>query len=1325
MSLVDRTVTEVRAAKDQRRPREARPLKEYRDLPAYVLLGDPGAGKTTAFETECETLSDRALRITARDFTTFDPGCHPDWRDKILFIDGLDEIRAGSSDARTPFDEIRRRLDKLGKPRFRLSCRAADWLGENDRRNLAAVAPEETQVVLLRLDSLTAADVERILDDRTDTSGARAFIGRARERGIEGLLENPQSLLLLSDVVGIGKEGQKESWPASRLELFEQAGLLLAREHNDEHHTADPQPPPAELLDAAGRLCAVHLVSGATGYALDRGQVNAEYLDISQCVYEGHQLVRSALSTRLFTAKAEGCFAPIHRHIAEFVGARHLARVIREGLPASRVMALLVGFGGGVVTSLRGLAAWLAALSEGARRDLIERDPIGVISYGDACAFSTEHKEILLRALGREESRLDSFVWTESALSAVAARGMEPALRKILEFRNEHPPMLIAFVLVALQHGQRLPSLAESLMQVVYGDNRWADHPALALEAFLHNHPDQDAGLSRLEQLLQDLSTGRVKDSEDHLKGVALLHLYPDRIPPAKIWDYLTESTNRYPDDFGSFWRSGLINRSKPDDIAILLDELVKRRPDLKPALESRDLEEAPSDLLARGLELCGDNVEHKRLVDWLRMDPFSDPSPTLHQATERIRVWLGVRPEIQKAIVADYVNRSEFPSINYQVEEILYGSSPPPGFGGWCFGRARVAMEPRIAEVYLRLALAHGVPLDVLLKFQHETPPLREIMMHMTFCALPEGFYDGIRKRRGTWQDESRRRRGEFVAQVRSHEGDLQANRCSPPLLDELANVYFGGSSDVRGHNPEDRLRDLFGDETRLIDATLAGFRGAPFRGDIPKTHDIVGVLKTGRRYQFARPVLAGIEELDDLRELSDRQLRQALAFHFTTFTEHARNRVRRMIEVNNTAAAEVLVQCTTARMRVGKYDDTVGYELADGDCTSLASLAVMPILRAFSIRRVQPKTVTMLEKLFVAALRRVDRTTFLALVAEKLANTSMSAAQRVRWLAVQAVADPDTGIDCLRKFVTQPERRTAQLAAFLLRIGPLLDDLPTPTLATLIELLGRRVAPWPPDFSAKDVVPGSDATCVRRMMQTLAARPDRDTADELGRLCMETTLGKWYPALVDARDRQQVILRDAAYQHPTAEQVCRTLNAGTPANAGDLAALLTDRFFELARRIRTGNTDDWRQYWNETRGQEPTPKHEDHCRDALLSDLRPRLPAGVDAQPEGQYANDKRADIRVAFQDFEVPVEIKKNRHRDLWSAARNQLVAKYTSAPTTSGYGIYLVFWLGEDKMPPPPTGAPPSGPDELRQRLEAFLSDAERRKISVVVIDVSRP
>ena len=1318
MSRVDRTCTEVRSAGDDTAHQPvSRLLNEYRDAPAYVLLGDPGAGKTTAFEMECEALADGAHLVDARDFIAFDPEEHPEWRGKTLFIDALDEVRSGAHDARTPFDVIRTRLDKLGRPCFRLSCREADWLGNNDRKRLAAVAPLDCPVTVLRLDPLDGADAERILDAATDIADPRAFIDEAAVRGVEGLLANPLTLRLLAEVVS--REGE---WPRSRIGLFEQATAMLSMECNDEHRSAERQPLGTELVDAAGRLCAVLLLSGVSGYTLRPGEADGEYQDVGGCEYGEHQLLRAALATRLFTTVGNGRFAPIHRHVAEFVGARHLARVIGEGLPATRVVGLLTGYDGGVVTSLRGVAAWLATLSVGARLDLLERDPIAVVSFGDVQAFSVEHKEILLQALGREESRLDSVVWTEPVLGAVATRGMEPALRKILEHRNEHPTTLVAFVLYALRFGERLPNVAECLMQVVYGDNRWLQAPALALEAFICHCPDQVAALNQLEDLLQDLSAGRIKDWQDQLMGVALHHLYPARIPPAEIWDYLTESTNRHRDDYRSFWRSGLLEQSEPDHIATLLDELAARRLDLKPALESRHLEEVPTELLARGLEFSGVDLDRERLLNWLRADLFSDSPRTSHEAARRIGAWLQERPELQKAIIVDTVSSSPYPIVDRVIREVLYGSSPPPDVEDWCLRQARQATDPHGAETYLRLALARGTPLDTLLEYEREASPLREIMKEMLVCPLPDGFYDGSPRSVTSRQEESSRRRREFVEVVRSNESELRANRGNLGLLEELANVYFGWSSDVGGRNPRDRLRNLLDGDARLIDATLAGFRGAPFREDVPDAGGVVGLL-TGRRYRVALPVLAGIDELGDLRELSTRQLRQALAFHFTTFTEHAANRGRRLIESDTAAAAEVFVQSTRAKHLVGNYEHVIGYQLAHGDYVSLARLAVLPLLRSFPVRCAQSEAMRMLDELFIAAFVHMDRASFLTLVAEKLTRTSMSGAQRLRWLAVQAVAAPGTSIDHLRTFVARQHRRGSQLAAFLMRIGPQLDDLPTPTLVAFVELLGPTVGPWDP--TRPDRFGQDGAECVHQMVRTLADRSDQRTSDELTRLCTEANLKGWQLMLEDARDRQRVIRRDAAYQHPTAEQVCRTLGGGTPANAADLAALLTDRFLELARRIRAGNTDDWRQYWNEPRRQAPTPKHEEQCRDALLSDLRAQLPAGVDAQPEGQYANDKRSDIRVAYQDHEVPVEIKRSQHRQLWSAARDQLIGKYTSDPATGGYGIYLVFWFGRDGVPPPPEGSMPEDPEELHVRLESTLTEAERRKISVVVIDVSRP
>ena len=62
---------------------------------------------------------------------------------------------------------------------------------------------------------------------------------------------------------------------------------------------------------------------------------------------------------------------------------------------------------------------------------------------------------------------------------------------------------------------------------------------------------------------------------------------------------------------------------------------------------------------------------------------------------------------------------------------------------------------------------------------------------------------------------------------------------------------------------------------------------------------------------------------------------------------------------------------------------------------------------------------------------------------------------------------------------------------------------------------------------------------------------------------------------------------------------------------------------------------------------------------------------------------AGETRADIEAICAGFNVPVEIKKNSHPELWSALRTQLIAGYTNDPATGGYGIYLVLWFGADK------------------------------------------
>ena len=245
----------------------------------------------------------------------------------------------------------------------------------------------DSKVKVLRLDPLTVSDVEKILNDRSDIPDAHAFITIAKEKGVDGLLANPLSLDMLAKAVAGGR-----SWPESRKETFEMA----CREIVDGHHEGRK-----ELLDAVGRLCAVQLISGVAGYTL-HGQADEDYPAPDQCNYDSPETLRSALATKLFKGVSNDRFTPVHRHIAEFLGARYLAGVIKSGLPARRVIALIAGEDGTVVTEMRGLSAWLAAHCKDARADLIERDPIGVGLYGDIREFSTDEKRALLESLKRE-----------------------------------------------------------------------------------------------------------------------------------------------------------------------------------------------------------------------------------------------------------------------------------------------------------------------------------------------------------------------------------------------------------------------------------------------------------------------------------------------------------------------------------------------------------------------------------------------------------------------------------------------------------------------------------------------------------------------------------------------------------------------------------------------------------------------------------------------------------------------------------------------------------------------------------------------------------
>ena len=237
----------------------------------------------------------------------------------------------------------------------------------------------------------------------------------------------------------------------------------------------------------------------------------------------------------------------------------------------------------------------------------------------------------------------------------------------------------------------------------------------------------------------------------------------------------------------------------------------------------------------------------------------------------------------------------------------------------------------------------------------------------------------------------------------------------------------------------------------------------------------------------------------------------------------------------------------------------------------------------------------------------------------------------------------------------------------------------------------------------------------------------PSPNASEALEELLSDASLRPWSARLVDAAHRQNVLRREHGFRHFGIGPVLEVLDNRRPANAADLAALTMAYLQEITRRIRDGSTSDRRQYWNvNPHNRASVPKPEDACRDALLSDLKAKLMRlHIDAQPEGRYADDKRSDIRVSHGGSNVPVEIKKSCHRDLWSAVKTQLIARSTRDPETGGYGIFLVFWHGGGRCQPPELGTVPKTATKLEDRLRDTLSTKAAHLISILVVDVSEP
>ena len=1026
--------------------------------------------------------------------------------------------------------------------------------------------------------------------------------------------------------------------------------------------------------------------------------------------------------------------------------------------------------------------------SSEARPLLIEADPVGVGLYGDIGGLLPDDKRHLLNSLAAfaeqgpllgHERADGGGGWhrasTAQAFRSLASADMTGAMREVFTKSGYEPRdhRIIEFLLEVLREADEpeLDSLREldaDIENVLVDPSRPADLKVAALDAYHHLGPPAETETQILMRLLVETHNGVHHDPLDELRGTLLALLYPDHLAPQRIWRYLASPREAafFGGRFWVFHQKALFETSSARQVGELLDALDENLFDQLVSSGDSSLGDLPFRVLAEGLEVLGDDIELARLISWLSIPSRSLRTllPRSKEPLEYIWTWLQARPEIQKDIYLAWLRKQSSDGDDghwsYWRCNPLRKTTPPNDLGLWCLD---MAVQLEHSETPISLALlnqahsslqqqngSYGLTLEVM---KQQVEGHRTLTNRLDELCTPRPPIDELstieremQDRMTEYEQEKRQRQSEWADLLRSREDELRENRLPPQILNHLAKVYFALFTEVdRNASPSSRIREFVGGDSSLADAVIAALRDAVWRDDLPEARETVSLSLESKHSFLAFPVLASLEllnaqdpALDDMCD--DSRKRKVLAIHYCIskpLGHTAGSPIHdRWLLQDPDLVLDVLHQCAVAALRSGK---TYIPGLNDLDSMARNDLYLdlvhgvrLRLLEAFPARAPSAQH-EVLDRLLGDILRYQDIERLEALATRKLGSTSMTVAQRVRWLTVGAIVAPNQFLEPLREFIGDSEKRTRCLAEFFRNstnegcFGTSLLGSPSSSavLRELIRVLGRRYGPLSQSGFVTLEMGTSDR--ISDWITLLESNDNILAKQALSDLVDDPELVVWRGHLSRAWERQNVVLRDATYSHPSIEQVQRTLDNGLPANAADLATLLNDHLSGISKDVRGSNSNIWRQFWNEE--PELKAKHEDACRDALLAMLQERIPSKIDAAPEGRYVSDKRSDIRVSYGGFNVPIEIKKDFHRDLWSALQNQLVQQYTTDPATSGHGIYLVFWTGGEAIRPKPDGNPPTTPDELRRMLEGDLTPDLTRdqasKISVTVLDITKP
>lgn len=1336
--MLNRQVRQIypQEAKDS----QTKTFGDYSESPNIVLLGDPGAGKTHLFRQF--SAFHGANYLTVRHFLSGVPIDNQ----KALFIDALDEKRS-SHNSSDVIDDIVQRLFSQTPQKVRISCRSQDWLGETDLSAFLPYFEQNGGYVVLHLQQLSREEQTAILHAH-GIEHPENFLVEAEKRSAYEFLHNPQNLLMLAEAV---KEG---NWPRTRSELFRSTTQLLLTEHSKQHsrqnagiYTSD------ELEHPAGCICALRILSDVSGISLLPNDIRPEYPSYRTIPFFSREIIRATLSRRIFSSGDE--FETVdysHRTIAEYLAAKWLASIVEKGLPLGRLRSLL-GFEGYPSSELRGLHAWLAVFLPQYTIAFIEADPYGVLTYGDAASLSTVDKQSLLVALSKLSERDPWFRnhGFSSNLNGFVSEEMEAHLRLIIHDHKSRFSLRM-LILESLSATTPILSLNQDLIYIVKSERHSYAEKEEAITALIHS------GLSGIKEAIGIYSELKeISHDNIRLRNHVIQLLYKDYFSALEVAqlliDTLSITKERLP--VGSLW--GIMDVVSVEDIMTIFECLYQYQNENRDNWYSspRNRHEVLY-YIENGLVIILNTKDQYTAEQiWICLNVhywYKEHYGSFENKTTQIVQLLKERDwqyeDIIDAAIASFTRYNTGYLFLHEFGQSTFGVIPRE----FLLSRfihylsSKECIPDKTSFIY-RLAFPALWSCDMpsqqvfefLITYGRMNNELLSILKDAVVCDI-----DDWRVKINISRVEGERERQDIIDSNKVEFQQLREEIVSGEHLGWLKHItyiYYSLYSDVDEKLfAFERLSSSLGDKN-AIDA-ISGLVALLGRADLPSIDDINNSLIKGEYYEWWYAILAGSDELWKLENditLWDSELLKMLIALDARLSIHIK-------EDNAITTYSLPWKKYVILYRGNLFIETYGYII--DFCMknkfqhivalnfilhekSLPDYLVIPLVIHFAKK--YPDDINHTQSLVEWLLARPQIHGDLLELSQLMVN-QRNVLNKINynvWLVCYYFLEPEKAYEL---FVSEA-KSDPEIIWFLRELRRQRKnnnhELSLIQLETIIRVSAIH---FPNAYHQMDGSHGSRnswdyAEFIRALINEVSAISSYDASEALERLLLLPECESYWDHLLHAQSNQRIRYREAQFHHADWKQAVSTLMNETPVNVMDLYSLLLNHIQDISNRITYENTNIYKQFWNEdSYGRPLAPKPEESCRNIFLDLLRTQLnPLKISCEPEGYMVSDKRADIIVSLPGIKIPIEIKRDYHRDVWTALNGQLDKLYTKNPDAAGYGIYLVFWFGSARPNPLPRLTKNMPQPENASAMENMLNETvpveKRDRLSAIVIDVS--